>query len=118
LPPARFAFEGFLSRKPGERRRRLEAIAGDDRTLVFFEAPGRVVAALEAMLEVLGPRRAAVARELTKVHEEVLRATLPELIAGLQGEEVKGEVAIVVEGRPSTAGDLAAAVAMARDLTQ
>jgi 16S rRNA (cytidine1402-2'-O)-methyltransferase len=117
LPPARFAFEGFLSRKPGERRRRLEAIARDDRTLVFFEAPGRVVATLQAMVEVFGPRRAAVARELTKVHEEVLRATLPELIDKLQGEEVVGEVAIVVEGMPGTAGDLTAAVAMARELT-
>jgi 16S rRNA (cytidine1402-2'-O)-methyltransferase len=117
LPPARFAFEGFLSRKPGDRRRRLEAIARDDRTLVFFEAPGRVVAALQAMLEVLGPRRAAVARELTKVHEEVLRATLPELIDELRGEDVRGEVAIVVEGMPSAAGDLTAAVAMARELT-
>ena len=118
LPPARFAFEGFLSRKPGERRRRLEAIAQDDRTLVFFEAPGRVVAALQAMLEVFGPRRAAVARELTKVHEEVLRATLPELIAQLQGEDPRGEVVIVVEGLPSAAGSLTAAVAMARDLSR
>ena len=117
LPPARFAFEGFLSRKPGERRRRLEAIARDDRTLVFFEAPGRVVAALQAMLEAFGPRRAAVARELTKVHEEVLRATLPELIDELQGQAVLGEVAIVVEGMPGAAGDLTAAVAMARELT-
>jgi 16S rRNA (cytidine1402-2'-O)-methyltransferase len=116
LPPARFAFEGFLSRKPGERRRRLEAIAQDDRTLVFFEAPGRVTAALEAMLDVLGPRRAAVARELTKLHEEVLRGTLPELIDELRNEEVKGEVAIVVEGLPAPAGNLTAAVAMAREL--
>jgi 16S rRNA (cytidine1402-2'-O)-methyltransferase len=118
LPTARFAFEGFLSRKPGERRRRLESIAGDERTLVFFEAPGRVVASLEAMLEVLGPRRGAVARELTKVHEEVLRGTLPELIAQLRGEEVKGEVAIVVAGVPAAGGDLSAAVAMASELNR
>src|SRR5207249_1659810 len=64
LPPARFAFEGFLSRKPGERRRRLEAIARDDRTLVFFEAPGRVVAALQAVLEAFGPRRSSETREV------------------------------------------------------
>ena len=68
--------------------------------------------------EAFGPRRAAVARELTKVHEEVLRATLPELIDKLQGEAVLGEVAIVVEGMPSAAGDLPAAVAMARELTR
>src|SRR2546422_149997 len=98
LPPARFAFEGFLSRKPGERRRRLEAIAQDDRTLVFFEAPGRVAAALQAMLEAFGPRRAAVARELTKVHEEGLRATRPELIDQVQGEAGLGEAALALEG--------------------
>src|SRR5437879_2047872 len=96
-----------------------DAVAAEDprRTLVFFEAPGRVAAALQAMLEAFGPRRAAVARELTKVHEEVLRATLPELIDELQGQAVLGEVAIVVEGMPGAAGDLTAAVAMARELT-
>ncbi len=118
LPPARFAFEGFLSRKDGERRRRLEAIAGDDRTLVFFEAPGRVVATLRSMLDVLGPRQAAVARELTKLHEEVLRGTLPELIARLEGVELRGEVALVVAGLPAAAGDLAAAVVTAQELTR
>lgn len=117
LPSARFAFEGFLPRKPGERLRRLEAIAGDERTLVFFEAPGRLPAVLEAMLEVFGPRQAAVARELTKVHEEVLRGTLAELLARLGGEAVQGEVAVVVEGSWRPEGDLAAAVARARALT-
>src|SRR5438046_2540292 len=87
------------------------------RTDALVDALRRVVAALQAMLEAFGPRRAAVARELTKVHEEVLRATLPELIDELQGEAVLGEVAIVVEGMPATAGDLTAAVAMARKLT-
>src|SRR5438552_393040 len=62
-------------------------------------------------------RTAALARELTKVHEEVLRATLPELVVELQGQDVRGEVAIVVEGMPSRAGNLTAAVAMARELT-
>jgi 16S rRNA (cytidine1402-2'-O)-methyltransferase len=118
LPTARFAFEGFLSRKPGERRRRLEALAADDRTLVFFEAPGRLAVTLAAMAEVLGPRRAAVARELTKLHEEVVRASLPELAATYAeaGAVVKGEIAVVVEGATPAGGDLAAAVAMAREL--
>jgi 16S rRNA (cytidine1402-2'-O)-methyltransferase len=117
LPAARFAFEGFLPRKPGERRRRLEALVADDRTLVFFEAPGRVSAMLEAMLEVFGPRRAVVARELTKVHEEVLRGTLAELAGTLREEAIQGEVAVVVEGSPRVDGDLAAAVVRARELT-
>lgn len=117
LPAARFAFEGFLPRKPGERRRRLEALADDDRTMVFFEAPGRLPAVLEVMLEVFGPRRAVVARELTKLHEEVVRATLGDLAGALGDEALQGEIAVVVEGRPRAGGDLAAAVARARELT-
>ena len=117
LPTARFAFEGFLPRKAGEQRRRLEALAADDRTLVFFEAPGRVVGTLQAMLEVFGPRRAAVARELTKIHEEVMRGTLPELIARLESDDLIGEVALVVDGAPASEGSLEAAVAMARRRT-
>ncbi|HEU5002905.1 MAG TPA: 16S rRNA (cytidine(1402)-2'-O)-methyltransferase [Actinomycetota bacterium] len=116
LPTARFAFEGFLPRKPGERRRRLEALAADDRTLVFFEAPSRVAGTLAAMADVLGPRRAALARELTKLHEEVRRAPLPELAAGVAGEELRGEVALVVEGAPQAPGALEEAVALAREL--
>jgi 16S rRNA (cytidine1402-2'-O)-methyltransferase len=116
LPTARFAFEGFLSRKLGERSRRLEALSGDDRTLVFFEAPGRLAGTLRAMLETFGPRRAAVARELTKVHEEVVRGTLPELVEAFEGADVKGEVAVVVEGAGRSEGDLEAARALARDL--
>jgi len=116
LPTARFAFEGFLSRKPGERSRRLEALSGDDRTLVFFEAPGRLAGTLRAMLEAFGPRRAAVARELTKVHEEVVRGTLPELVEAYGEADVRGEVAVVVEGAAGSEGDLEAARAMAREL--
>lgn len=116
LPTARFAFEGFLARKPGERRRRLEGLAEDDRTLVFFEAPSRLQATLEGMLEVLGPRRAAVARELTKVHEEVRRGTLAHLVQNLREDPIIGEIVIVVEGRPPVRGDLEAALAAAQQL--
>jgi 16S rRNA (cytidine1402-2'-O)-methyltransferase len=98
LPVDRFCFEGFLPRKAGERRRRLEAVARDDRTMVFFEAPHRTAAALGAMAEVLGPqRRAAVCRELTKTHEEVVRGGLDELVAWA-ADGVRGEVTIVVGG--------------------
>jgi 16S rRNA (cytidine1402-2'-O)-methyltransferase len=97
LPTARFSFEGFLSRKQGERRTRLEEVAADPRTLIFFESPRRVVDLLRDALEALGDRRAAVARELTKVHQEVLRGRLSELIERL--DEVRGEVVVVVEGR-------------------
>jgi 16S rRNA (cytidine1402-2'-O)-methyltransferase len=98
LPVDRFAFEGFLPRKAGERRRALQAVAADTRTLVFFEAPHRVGEALAAMAEVLGPDRpAAVCRELTKTYEEVLRGSLAEL-AERAAEGLRGEITVVVQG--------------------
>ncbi|MGE3810355.1 MAG: 16S rRNA (cytidine(1402)-2'-O)-methyltransferase [Candidatus Nanopelagicales bacterium] len=98
LPVDRFAFEGFLPRKAGERRRALQAVAADTRTLVFFEAPHRVGEALAAMAEVLGPDRpAAVCRELTKTYEEVLRGTLTEL-AERAADGLRGEITVVVQG--------------------
>lgn len=98
LPVDRFCFEGFLPRKAGERARRLAALASEERTLVFFEAPHRTGAALAAMAEAFGADRpAAVCRELTKTHEEVRRGGLAEL-AGWAGDGVRGEVTIVVSG--------------------
>lgn len=98
LPVARFAFEGFLPRKAGERRRRLESLATEERTMVFFEAPHRLDASLADMVAAFGAtRRAAVCRELTKTHEEVLRGELGELATWAQGE-VRGEITVVVDG--------------------
>ena len=98
LPSDRFCFEGFLPRKAGERRTRLEGLVAERRTAVFFEAPHRLGASLADMAEVLGPdRRAVVCRELTKTYEEVRRGTLAELAARFAGE-VRGEVTVVVEG--------------------
>ncbi len=114
LPVDRFCFEGFLPRKAGERRRRLESLAGEPRTMVFFEAPHRTEVALAAMAEVLGAdRSAAVCRELTKTHEEVRRGGLATL-AAWAAEGVRGEVTIVVAGAVATVPDdvdLAALVA-------
>jgi 16S rRNA (cytidine1402-2'-O)-methyltransferase len=101
LPTDRFAFEGFLPRRRSQRVRALEALAGDARTLVFFESPRRVVETLSDLREVLGDRRAAVARELTKAFEEVRRGSLGELLAWAQGREMLGEVTLLVQGRPS-----------------
>ena len=104
LPVDRFCFEGFLPRKAGERRRRLEELAAERRTMVFFEAPHRTETALTAMREVLGDlRRAAVCRELTKTHEEVVRGTLAELVAWAS-DGVRGEVTLVLQGAPEAAG--------------
>jgi 16S rRNA (cytidine1402-2'-O)-methyltransferase len=103
LPTTRFSFEGFLPRKPGARRKVLSALAGDVRTLIFYESPNRLVATLEDIREVLGDRPAAIARELTKKFEEVMRGPVSELLERLESRQVKGEVVLVVGGAPAPA---------------
>ncbi|GAB3592835.1 16S rRNA (cytidine(1402)-2'-O)-methyltransferase [Angustibacter peucedani] len=99
LPVDRFCFEGFLPRKPGERSRTVAELAAERRTLVFFEAPHRLAAALGALAEGFGAdRRAAVCRELTKTYEEVVRAPLGDLVRWAEDGEVRGEITVVVEG--------------------
>ena len=106
MPVDRFCFEGFLPRKPGERARALAELAGERRTMVFFEAPHRTEVALRAMAEAFGEqRRAAVCRELTKTYEEVRRGGLGEL-ADWAAEGVRGEVTVVVAGAPPTVTSL------------
>lgn len=96
LPSDRWAFEGFLPRKPGERRRLLESLAHEQRTLVFYESPHRVGDALADMVAACGADRpAVVCRELTKLHEEVLRGTLGEL-ARAAADGLRGEICIVL----------------------
>lgn len=98
LPTDRFVFEGFAPRRDGERRRWLSALADERRTVVCFESPNRVGSLLGVMAEVLGPdRRAVVARELTKLHEEVVRGTVAELAAWAD-DGVRGEVVLVLAG--------------------
>ncbi len=117
LPSDRVAFEGFLPRKGRARTERLAAIGAEPRTTVVFESPRRAAATLRDLLEACGDRRAAVARELTKVHEEVLRGTLRDLAERLADQELRGEVAIVIEGAaPEPGGDEGAALAEARSL--
>ena len=100
LPTARWAFEGFLPRKGPARAARLDEIARERRTVVLFEAPHRLRACLGDLAAACGgERRAAVARELTKRHEEVLRGTLSEL-RDWASSPVRGEAAVVVEGAP------------------
>lgn len=113
LPAGRFAFEGFLPRKGRERDERLDAIAVDPRTVVVFESPRRVGATLAELVARAGADRpAALARELTKLHEETVRGTLGELAARYAGEEPRGEVVLVLGGAPvSEVGDDAVASA-------
>jgi 16S rRNA (cytidine1402-2'-O)-methyltransferase len=116
LHAPRWGFEGFLPRKGRERKDRLARIAADDRATVIYEAHGRTTATLRDLAAACGAEReAAVARELTKLHEEVRRGTLRELAAEFSSRAVKGEVAIIVAGStPEQVEALSLDVARAR----
>lgn len=104
LPSARFVFEGFLPRKGADRRRRLEELAGERRTAVLYEAPHRARATVDDLLAVCGAERpVALARELTKLHEEVWRGTLAEAVGHLAAVAPRGEYVIVLGGAPGPA---------------
>ena len=104
LPSERFVFEGFLPRKGGERRDRLVEIARESRTVVLFEAPPRVAATLVDLSELCGgDRPVAVARELTKMHEETFRGTLAAAIDHVEHQPPRGEHVIVLGGAPPPA---------------
>jgi 16S rRNA (cytidine1402-2'-O)-methyltransferase len=92
-----FHFAGFLPRKPGKRRKALETLGALGVTLIVFESPYRVAATLEDMLAVLGDRRLAVCRELTKLHEEVWRTTISKALERYRNEEPRGEFTLAVE---------------------
>lgn len=106
LPTAAFYFGGFLPRKTGERARALATLATLDATLIFYESPGRTAATLASLAEAFPGRRAALARELTKLHEEVARAEVGELARRFADRELKGEVVLLV-GPPSAPEQLA-----------
>lgn len=113
IAPGRFVFEGFLPRKGGDRRRHIEDLRDERRTIVIYESPHRIEACLADLAGVLGARRAVLARELTKMHEEVRRGTLAELLEQVRVDPPRGEIVVVVEGAggdgrvPPGASDLA-----------
>ena len=116
LPTDRFAFEGFLPRKEGERGKLLAGLADERRTLVFFESPNRLAASLADIGRHFGEaRRVVVARELTKLHEEVKRGTAAELAAWAEGG-VRGEIVIVTEGAAERVVSLDSGVAQVLEL--
>ena len=98
LPTGRFTFEGFLSVNKKSRRDHLEELRGEKRTMVFYEAPHKLAATLRDLLDTLGDRRIALARELTKIHEEVIRTTLAEAADRFADGSARGEFVLVVEG--------------------
>lgn len=98
LPTGRFVFEGFLPVQRGPRQERLQALVGEERTMLFYEAPHKLRTTLDDLLSAFGDRPLALCRELTKLHEEVLRTTLAQAAARCQEQEPRGEYVLVVGG--------------------
>ena len=96
LPAGQFLFVGFLPARQGERRRALSALATCPSTLILFEAPHRIAKTLSDAVEILGPRQAALGREITKLHEEFLRGTMAELAKQLKQSSLRGEMTLVI----------------------
>jgi len=100
LPCDKFVFEGFLPHKKG-RKKRLEFLAGEDRTMILYESPYRLIKTLQQLSEYLGhDRKASVSRELTKIHEENARGSLSELIHHFINRKIKGEIVLILQGQP------------------
>ena len=102
LPTSRFSFEGFLSTNNKNRAEHLRQIRDDRHTLIFYEAPHKLIYTLEDMLAVLGDRRIALCRELTKLHEEVIRTTFSGALALYKEKSPRGEYVLIIEGAPET----------------
>lgn len=119
LPTDRFVFEGFLPNRSERRRKALKALSAETRTLIFYESPQRIAAFLADASEILGDRRGCIVRELTKVHEEILRGTLPELFGEIsKRESIPGEITVVLEGAPkAVVFSVEAAVSEALEVT-
>lgn len=98
LPAGRFTFEGFLTVNKRNRKAHLQSLINEQRTMIFYEAPHKLRRTLRDMLEFFGDRRIAIARELTKIHEEVIRTTLSEAYKRYQSTEPRGEFVLVIDG--------------------
>jgi 16S rRNA (cytidine1402-2'-O)-methyltransferase len=106
LPTERFCMEGFAPRKHGEREAVFDLWAREPRTIVFYESPQRLATTINELAERFPERRAAVVREMTKVHEEVIRGTLSEIAGDLNGRDILGEIVVVLDGvTPATLVD-------------
>jgi len=101
LPAEEFTFIGFLPPKAGERRKKLNDLALEPRTLVFYEAPHRILDAISDMEDIFGDRYAAVIKEITKIHEKILRGQIPQMLSVLKSSTIAGEYVIIVEGKKS-----------------
>lgn len=98
LPTDKFVFEGFIPRKIKERKRYFKSIENEERTIIFYEAPHRLKRALKDMLDVWGERKIVIARELTKMYEEIIRGKLSRVLSEINAKDIKGEITLVVQG--------------------
>lgn len=105
LSTVRFAFEGFVGGTKSERKQRFTALSGDDRTLIFYEAPHRLRTTLSEMLEAFGDRHITLCRELTKLNEEIIRTTLKSAVNLYESTEPRGEYVLILEGNASPASE-------------
>ena len=121
LPTGRFTFEGFLSVNKKSRREHLEEVKDEKRTMIFYEAPHKLIYTLNDMRKVFGNRNIALVRELTKIHEQVLRFTFDEAIAYYADKSPKGEYVIIIEGKKQDEAEeitLEQAIALAKSLVE
>lgn len=102
LPTDSFVFYAFLPSRPGKRKQFLQSISMEEKTMVFYESPNRLISSLKDILEILGDREASVFRELTKIYEEALRGNVSEILNSLNGRKIKGEITLVVAGAENT----------------
>ena len=121
LSTGRFTFEGFLSVNKKSRRDHLDSLKNETRTMVFYEAPHKLLNTLKDFLETFGVRKLTIARELTKLHEEIIRTTTDEVLRMVEENGIKGEIVLVLEGKAPEEGreyTLEDAVKIAKDLME
>lgn len=118
LQTEKFTFIGFLPARTSERRKALQALKSEGATLVIFEAPHRLIASLQDMLEILGNRQAVIAREITKIHEEFLRGRVDHLLQGLSGNSPRGEITIVLGPPELRVEDAVSGVSAAQPISE
>jgi 16S rRNA (cytidine1402-2'-O)-methyltransferase len=101
LPADKFIFEGFLPKKPAKRKKLIRELIDETRTVVIYESPYRIFKTLTELKDVLGERQIVVAREMTKFYEEILRGSISEVLLLLADQKIKGEITLIVRGRPA-----------------
>lgn len=99
LPSDRFVFEGFLPKRDGRKRKKIEELKQETRTMIFYDSPHRVLDSLQDILEILGDRPMVLVRELTKKFETIMRGKISEILSKIEGTKIKGEIVLVIQGK-------------------